>query len=155
VRQVSPVDGRLRLLRYCGPDFGRFRRFRGSGFRDVEQHEPSPFELAECRNADVTRSCATRPLDGRLLSFPAHNMGTIHCANLRRNSANRDFPPTVDLLLWMDPDHRQYNLCPLTCLEAQKRFFSVLRSGASHATCRPEYSRAQTRNVTNIRLHGG
>jgi hypothetical protein len=67
------------VSRYYGPDSGRFR---GSWFRDVEHHETLTPRTPECRNADVTRSRAMHPLDGRLLSFPAHNMGAIYCANL-------------------------------------------------------------------------
>jgi hypothetical protein len=68
---------------------------QGSGFQNVERHETLTLQIIECRNADVTGSRATRPLDGRLLSFPAHNMGAIQEISLTLGSMGDRVIPVI------------------------------------------------------------
>ena len=45
--------------------------------------------------------------------------------------------------------------CSLAWLVTWKEILPLLRLGVSHSSCRSGYPRPKTRNITNIRLHGG
>jgi hypothetical protein len=82
-RQVSPLDGRLRLfLDTAGPTLSAFGAFGVRGFEMQNDMKLSPFELP---NAETPTRLDLAPrvlwMDD-LPSSPAYPMGAIQCANL-------------------------------------------------------------------------
>ena len=127
---------------------------RGSGFQDVERHGTLTLRTPECRNVDVTRSRATCPLDGRLISFLACNIDATHRAN----------PGAIPLTAIS----RRPSICSYGWIWAIDNIISLARLIFSLKwgfTCyaweffvQPATLDAlgpETRIVANIRLHGG
>jgi hypothetical protein len=82
---LAPSHNSLPFSSDRGPHFQRFRRYRGSGFRDVEQHETL---TPRTSNVEMPTRLDLAPhvlwMDD--CYSPLHTMGAIYCVNFGATS---------------------------------------------------------------------
>jgi hypothetical protein len=125
VHQVSPLDGRLRLLLdTVGPTLGAFGAlgFGVSRCRTTWNPHPSNSRMPKHRRDQIIRHVSFR-WTAAILSCIRY--GHYPSCYSQRNSTNRDFPPTADLLLRMNLDRRQYTFTRLLAWALEMRFSHV------------------------------